>query len=80
MFRCHKESLAPAKKKTSGWIQGEERTLESLLDDHQRWLRETGGDRSVSPFLNCLTLMTTLIILLMTLFPVQAAPEAVWEL
>ena len=80
MFRCHKESLAPAKKKTSGWIQGEERTLESLLDDHQRWLRETGGDRSVRPDLNCLTLMTTLMILLMTLFSVQAAPEAVWEL
>ena len=45
--RCFKESLAPAKKKASGWIQGEERTLESLLEEHQRWLTETGGDRSV---------------------------------
>ena len=42
---CRKESLAPALKKTSGWIQGPNRTLDSLVADHTRWLSETGGDR-----------------------------------
>ena len=46
--RCFKESLAPGKRKASGWIVGPERTLESLLEEHERWTRETGGDRSVN--------------------------------
>ena len=48
---------------------GPERTLESLLEEHERWTRETGGDRSVST-----SLMSTLSRSLVTLLTAKKMP------